>query len=377
MRTIKTPASRKRRVSPVDTVMSGQLGDETAARNIVRHRCAVCNTRKPVDEFPEDEATRQPVLITCIECHDNTMGRGRRDREAEPDTSVAATSRTPAPRKRKRASKEDYPQRRKKARPAAKTKEPRQPRAKVATCRICIEEKPVEEFIKTPPKPKAGVPWWRAPPGDVPPRCIEHLAVNNRKNKAGPVCRTCIGATLVASIDLKGPERLGCPDEHCTSIWDPTDYVSKFLSNEEFTAYSEKLFETWSRTNRQLKQCINPNCGKTALIENHTAGFPHVSILQQNPNTLTNLTQVQCVHCDLHWCVSCEAEWHDGQTCSEYRWANVDDAKSKEEQNALKSLQKQGARRCPHCSLAVIKDGGCPSVSTRHCGTGQTALTIP
>jgi radical SAM protein with 4Fe4S-binding SPASM domain len=55
---------------------------------------------------------------------------------------------------------------------------------------------------------------------------------------------------------------------------------------------------------------------------------------------------------------------HEGQTCSEYRWANVDDAKSKEELQALKNLQKQGAKRCPHCALAVIKDGGCPSVST-------------
>ena len=66
-------------------------------------------------------------------------------------------------------------------------------------------------------------------------------------------------------------------------------------------------------------------------------------------------------------CVSCNVEWHKGQNCQEYRWANVDDAKSKEELQALKNLQKQGARRCPHCSLAVIKDGGCPSMWCIHC----------
>jgi hypothetical protein len=101
--------------------------------------------------------------------------------------------------------------------------------------------------------------------------------VNKKKNKAGPVCRACISASLVASIELKGAERLGCVDVDCQQIWDSTDYVSKYLSNEEFTAYSEKLFDTWTKVNRQLKQCMNEECAQTVLIETNTAGYPHVS----------------------------------------------------------------------------------------------------
>ena len=264
--------------------MSGQL-DDAAADDIAvtRHRCAVCNARKVVQDFPQ-HAEGHHVLVTCRDCAGNAipLSRGRR---AHANASADAVQPTQAPRattsrKRKRGSKEDYPlTRKKKARSGTNPKTPRQPRPKIAICRICIEEKPIEDFVKSPPKPKSNVPWWRAPPGDVPARCLDHLTVNNRQNKAGPVCRTCIGATLVASIDLKGPERLGCPDENCNMIWDSTDYVAKFLSNEEFAAYSEKLFETWSRTNRQLKQCINAECGKIALIETNTAGFPHVSWL--------------------------------------------------------------------------------------------------
>ncbi|RDI89983.1 hypothetical protein Vi05172_g729 [Venturia inaequalis] len=57
-------------------------------------------------------------------------------------------------------------------------------------------------------------------------------------------------------------------------------------------------------------------------------------------------------------------------TRQEYRLQNVGEAQSKEETATLKMLQKQKARRCPHCSLAVIKDGGCPSMNCIHCNRG-------
>jgi hypothetical protein len=174
----------------------------------------------------------------------------------------------------------------------SKPRRAREPTPSIATCRICIEEKPIEDFIKAPAKIKAGTPWWNIPIGDVPLRCADHLVVS-KKNKAGPICRTCIGATLVASIDIKGPEGLGCPDETCNMVWDSTDYVSKYLTADEYNAYSDKLFDTWKKVNKQLKQCVNPECRKLALIEQNTAGYPHV----------------RCVHCEKNMCVSCQVEW--------------------------------------------------------------------
>lgn len=351
MRTITTPASRKTRASPVDTVMSGQVDNSNV---IQRSRCAVCNARKAYQDFPMNTNGNERLLVTCTDCAVNALPDRRRNRLQGIVSEATANSAPPSSlRKRKRGVREDYPLQRKKARAASTLKVARQLRPRVATCRICIEEKSLDAFIKNPPKLKAGVPWWRAPPGDVPIQCVDHLAIN-KKNKAGPICRACISSTLLASIELRGAERLGCPSEGCRTIWDATDFVSKYLTIEEFSTYSEILFDTWTKVNRQLKQCINPACGQRALIETNTAGFPHV----------------QCVHCQMHMCVSCEVEWHTGQTCSEYRWANVDDAQSTEELQALKNLQKQGARRCPHCSLAVVKDGGCPSMWCTHCSRG-------
>jgi hypothetical protein len=274
--------------------MSGQLDEVEAPVRTARHRCVVCNARKHAHDFPFDTETRARILVTCSDCAGNAVDANRRDQQQTAAAEAVAAVAAPAPalRKRKRAAKEDYPQRRKKARSFTAPKQPRELRPRIATCRICIEEKPIEDFIKAPPKPKARTPWWMNPPGEIPHGCVDHLTTI-RNNKAGPVCRMCIGATLVASIELKGPERLGCPDETCRVVWDSTDYVSRFLSAEEYNAYSDKLFDTWKKVNKLLKQCVNPDCGKLALIESNTPGFPHV----------------HCVHCEKHMCVSCQVEW--------------------------------------------------------------------
>ncbi|KIW07694.1 uncharacterized protein PV09_01632 [Verruconis gallopava] len=307
-------------------------------------------------DFPLDDESGNRVLITCTECIGNELRgvRHERTRRAEGEDVVEPLPPDP-PRKRRRVPREDHPWRRKKARTAIKPQAQQQRLRKTsATCRICIEEKPLSDFPNPGPTVqraiKRGILWHTIPLGDVPPRCVDHLTVN-RNNKSGPVCRECIGASLLASIDLKGADRVGCPDENCDQLFDPIHYVAKYLSSSDFNAYSEKLFDTWRKVNKMLQECINPDCRATVLIESNTPGYPHV----------------QCVYCKMHICVSCRVEWHRGQTCVEYRWEHVDDAKSKAEIQALKNLQKQGARRCPHCSLAVIKDGGCPSMWCTHC----------
>ena len=213
----------------------------------------------------------------------------------------------------------------------------------------------VNQFPKPPPKPKAGTPWWKWSLGEVPPTCVPHLTIN-KQNKAGAVCKSCITASLSASIELRGAERVGCLDEQCDVVWDSTDYVIKYLSNEDFTKFSEALFETWVKTNKQLKQCIKEGCEATALAETRTAGYP----------------QMECAECNTRVCVACQVVWHKGQTCQEYRFSHVEEARSKEEIKALKSLQKQGAKRCPHCSLAVVKDGGCPSMFCKPFSTSKS-----
>jgi hypothetical protein len=147
---------------------------------------------------------------------------------------------------------------------------------------------------------------------------------------------------------------LGCLDENCSARWDATEYIAKYLSTADFNRFSNLLFETFVVTNKGIQYCINKDCRAPALVETNRPGYP----------------QLECFECKIRVCMNCKVEWHKDLTCQEYRLKNIPEAQSKEEIETLKVLQKQKARRCPHCSLAVVKDGGCPSMSCTHCHRG-------
>jgi hypothetical protein len=357
-----------------------------------RHPCGVCNRRKIAEDYPHasgGEGGRR--FGTCVDClRSNVL---RYDRQAWLDVGIedgrfyplpprlqletgehdlepvgmplpdeddmelgpASTTLPSAPphksKKRKRRG-EDYPNKTKRSRRTSAAGKPIVHQSKEANCRICLEVKTVSEFPKAPngklelPNPR--ILHYQPPrsvPGDVPLSCVNHLTVH-RKNKQGPVCKECITKSLSASLDFKPAEKLGCLDEKCDALWDSTDHITRYLSKEEFSRYSELLFQTYVTTSKMLRYCPNKDCCVPAFADPMRPGYP----------------QLECFDCKKRHCMNCNVEWHKDMTCQEYRLKNVDEAQSKEEIRSLKWLQKKKARRCPHCSLAVIKDGGCPSM---------------
>jgi IBR domain, a half RING-finger domain len=381
-----------------------------------RHTCALCNRRKATDQYPFTNGDQGGRLLgTCVECLDINIPRHNRreqlitygiadarlqiqppqmpgdhsirhiqpdgtiieqDIEVGPhphlpdenlpdlgdlggldlDMDIPDQAPVPAPtksRKRKRR-REDYPLRANKARKTSTGPTLRYQQPKEANCRICLEDKAVSEFPEAPSGKyvqNLNIFHYQAPKlevADIPMSCVEHLAVN-RKNKKGPVCKECITNSLSASLDLKPAEQLGCLDENCNAVWDSTDHITRYLSTADYSRYSELLFQTFVATNKMVKYCINKECGAPAMVDTTRPGYP----------------QLECYECKVRHCMNCSVEWHTDMTCQEYRLKNVDEAQSKEEIDTLKVLQRQKARRCPHCSLAVIKDGGCPSMTCK------------
>ncbi|QDS68093.1 hypothetical protein FKW77_010073 [Venturia effusa] len=366
-----------------------------------RHTCAVCNRRRHTDDYPlasGDQGGR--LLGSCVDCLNANIPHHRRqdqlvalniadarletqlmpvpgesaaehtivpnitgaphpafltglETNSEEDIPEAELSPALAPSKKRKRRGEDYPLKSRKARKgtAEKYVQPQE-----LTCRICLEHKPLSEY----PKAAGGRrkitdpirPWLppKLPPGEVPQSCAKHLSIS-RWNKQGAVCKECIGNSLSASLDLKPVESLGCLDEHCDAVWDSTDHVIPYLSMEDTTRYSELLFRTFTATNKMIKHCLNKECGVAAWVDTDRPGYP----------------QLECHACKVRHCMNCSVAWHTEMTCQEYRLKNVDEVRSTEETATLKMLQKQKARRCPHCSLAVIKDGGCPSMICIHC----------
>lgn len=356
-----------------------------------RHTCAICSRRKATDEYPlSSRAEGGRLLGTCVDCLDANIPRyNRRDQliaygiaddrlqipirdgQVDPhapfpndnllgldlEEAVLETEEEPAltpakSKKRKRRTTEDFPLVAKRAR---QTPTARCLRPKEVECRICLEGKRVKEFPKAPsgrPEP-ASTHYPRLPPrlapGEIPLSCVDHLTVSP-KNKQGPVCKECITNSLSASLDLKPVELLGCLDEKCNAVWDSTDHVTPYLSKEDTSRYSDLLFQTFMATDKTVKNCLNKDCNTPAVVDTTRPGYP----------------QLECHECKIRHCMNCDVPWHTDMTCQEYRLKNVDEAQSKDEIATLKILQKAKARRCPHCSLAVIKDGGCPSMICKH-----------
>jgi len=118
----------------------------------------------------------------------------------------------PARQLRRRARADPWTPRRK----VTKAPKPRAPPPTHYTCRICAEEQPISSFIKWFPRSRD----LRRMKADIPYACVRHLCRSPR-HKNDPVCRTCIGASMAAKLDLTGARTLGngCLEPGCGTSW--------------------------------------------------------------------------------------------------------------------------------------------------------------
>jgi hypothetical protein len=334
----KATGASKHQLPTVTSVTSTR--EFNAPATPIKQSCALCGSRKLVTGYPVSKAKGTPILVTCNQCLDNINEKSRTD------LLEAVEIEAPRPkRKREFSGRTAIPKR-------VKTVKPVQ----TAECRICSEFKRLNEFPKPTAKPrvpKLNKRYWMPPPPkpkvmDVPAECAEHLCAR-KTNQSGPICKECIGNSLAGSLSYKSADKVGCPDENCGNSWDAIEYVVKYLSAEDFTTYSEKLFKTYIATNKRMYYCINESCGAGALVE------PTLSVNKGFPN-------MECVECKTRQCVNCKSTWHVDQTCQQYQLKNGDKRQSNAEYKVMRSLVKQGARRCTHCAYAVIKIDGCPNM---------------
>ena len=371
---------------------AGRTPAKAAVTKVPRHRCPVCGSSKPHTEYPLQIRGTARHVVTCTDClksagilenDDDRMpeldahptrqyqGNGGDDRarrgnvialqpavDADPVPDDAAGE-TDMPDAREEGGVEaeephTQPKRRTKRRRATKNyftprkrvRKPTQPPPTEFTCRICVEEKPIDDFI----------PWqsthiFRMDLLHAPPFCIPHLSrPQNARPYKEPICKECISRTFVAALETVGAERIVCPDESCQLRWDPR-YVLRFLPRTLHEAYNEDLFALfWSRAYKVT--CPTEGCGVAAYVDHQrTPGFPHV----------------ECHKCETRICALCLVPWHTNLTCQQYRQKNYTEVMESEEMKTLRALAKQGAKRCPRCQMAIEKDGGCDSMYCQHC----------
>lgn len=306
-----------------------------------RFACVICGRRKPAEDFPLDKDHNVRVAITCNVCLAPTYMADQSDmgllEKLHPNLENGTESITANMLKRKYDDSFVLTNQQKK-----KTKfnlpKSRAPLPTSATCSICCEEKPALEFPSRPPSGKKALSKY----SDVPGSCAKHLHLACDT----PVCKECITAYLTASLDLKEPDKLGCPASGCKAIWGQK-FIRAYLTVHAFANYSQLLFQRFI-TKENIVWCHDPLCGEGGIIESRNG-------IKTIPPGYPNL---ECATCKKRQCVLCKVEWHKDMTCQEYRAEHGED-RDFEEHRVLQMMMHKGARRCRHCQLAVEKDGGC------------------
>lgn len=268
--------------------------------------------------------------------------------QAAKAVAVITTTSNAGPTRRRRARTDPWTPRRK-VNPNPNPR-PRAPLPTHFTCRICIEEKPVDQF---PQWVNARRGRWTTPL-DVPYPCIVHLARNPRKKKINPVCKLCIGNSMSARLDMLGVRHIhtGCLEPGCTTPW-PDGFIMTYLpAGAPLERYNTEMFAVWkTEHNPPLLTCPSPTCTAEGLPDPTARGYP----------------QVSCHTCSFRSCAECAVPWHDKLTCAEFRAQRINKLLDDPERATLKLMQKKDARRCPNCGLLVEKDGGCDSMHCTGC----------
>jgi IBR domain, a half RING-finger domain len=330
--------------------MSGRHPDQDAGTPQTLRNCPVCRHRKPTDAYPLAQPGLNNIRIaSCSDCFEllsdlakTHIRRHTIDRHHESLTTINALA--TRKRTRNKATSDGIThdaavpsrllgrRKRRKLSPWSKVKKHKREPVRIpeqATCRICVEDKPASEFATS--------------RSDLPSKCYKHL---NLLSSNGAVCKACISASLASALDLKGADRAGCLD--CDHVWDAV-YVQRYLSHDGFSKYAEQMFHTFIATHKDIVYCPVPSCLGGGIIDMLRPGYP----------------QLECSECKARICGVCKVRWHAGSTCQEWREQHglADDA---EEGKLLNKLARQDARRCSHCQLAVLKDGGCDNM---YCGS--------
>jgi hypothetical protein len=225
------------------------------------------------------------------------------------------------------------------------------PKQILIPCDVCAEEKPIKEYVYLDPKNDRFMEW-NLP---VPPGCLQHLAPQLQHWKRG-VCIACLHAHVETQLQTRGALNISCVHAHDSSRqgsaedWLP--YSQFFLSPKSHAQFGQESIRSFTQSTNAAIWACPAGCGygDGILLPADTAGYP----------------KVECPGCNGLFCASCVVPWHVNQTCQLYRTLHPG-VRDQEEEDRLQQLTELGARRCPRCQFAIVKEGGCHIVECAHC----------
>lgn len=165
---------------------------------------------------------------------------------------------------------------------------------------------------------------------------LETSEIHIRSCCSGVICRACLEAHVQSKIE-EAIVKIICPLGNCDNLISD-DEVGKLISENVFEKYQR--FKVEVERNPSIKTC--PGCSRI----HHYAAEILPKVEGEKDYRAENL-QVTCSKCHLIWCFTCQAPWHYGLTCKEFRKGD----KSLKIWAKNRGQPKRNACRCPKCHV--------------------------
>ena len=163
------------------------------------------------------------------------------------------------------------------------------------------------------------------------------------------VCQECLKGIIRTRLN-EGLIQFPCPNPECNAPIAKKD-VLRHLTVEEKVRFERLKVNAEGDGNR--KTC--PHCCHITEHElpRRLRGYREEDV------------KIQCENCSIEWCFNCQAPWHQGISCKQFRRGDKQfHVWTRDRPNGIANCQK-----CPTCRVYIQRSTGCDHMTCNRCDT--------
>ncbi|XP_060566873.1 E3 ubiquitin-protein ligase arih1-like [Ruditapes philippinarum] len=180
--------------------------------------------------------------------------------------------------------------------------------------------------------------------------CYDEVKLHKRLCCDYPACDNCMEQYIETNV-TQGVVKIPCLGHESCNAFIYRDEILGRLS----VPMKDKYYKFLVDANKDPKVKTCPRCSNITQITDE----------QSEKKTKYGLL-ITCSECHFDWCFECQAPWHNGIKCKEFRKGD----------KLVKSWAKEkhygntNAQKCPKCKIFIERKGGCDHMVCLKCDTG-------
>eukprot|EP01113_Clastostelium_recurvatum_P008481 TRINITY_DN14013_c0_g2_i1.p1 TRINITY_DN14013_c0_g2~~TRINITY_DN14013_c0_g2_i1.p1 ORF type:complete len:369 (-),score=23.33 TRINITY_DN14013_c0_g2_i1:23-1129(-) len=182
-------------------------------------------------------------------------------------------------------------------------------------------------------------------------------------------CVDCLNQFFICKVAQGVALGMTCPHPHCDCVIQPKD-VKNVVHKEHYDKYDHCLLLDHLARDPDVVWCPRPSCSQPTILSSCVPSYGGSGLLSidhddddgggRGGGAGSHAVVGRCASCLHHWCLRCQEEPHEGQSCET-------GTKSLVQLHAWFSTNKDFVKRCPNCKVYIEKSSGCNHMSCGSC----------